>query len=240
VLHSSYNLILIDQPKALNFFSITRQLLRATRPMTLFIFSLAPLFAQPETQHVINAPWKLTPRVEITLHSRYRTRPTSQGLYQGRVGALLGLRANQRVTAIVGYYFTEEEESSRDWEGWNRLFGGAEHSIAKWKGKWAGRHLAEMFDAPRGLVYYRVRHRFGYEAPTRLGPYTNVEVFWDRQGWRSVRYQAGLRYRISPRTAWDFHYFHEPRRQDVGWWPRNMWGSTLEVRLGHIERHEKQ
>ncbi|MCW5966544.1 MAG: hypothetical protein KIT83_21075, partial [Bryobacterales bacterium] len=92
--------------------------------------------------------------------------------------------------------------------------------------------------APRGLVYYRVRHRAGWEAPSLVAPYANVEYFWDRDGWRSVRYQGGLRFRINPRTAWDFHYFHEPRRQDVGWWARNMWGTTLEVRLDNPEKHK--
>lgn len=181
-------------------------------------------------------PWRVKPNVEITLHSRFRTRPTSQGLYQGRAGALLGVKMNPRLTAIAGYYFSEEEGKSRDWEGWNRVFGGAEFGLGKWKGNWATRHLGEWFDAPRGVVYYRVRHRLGWEAPSRLAPYTNVEYFWDREGWRSVRLQGGVRYRIDPRTSWDFHYFHEPRRQDVGWWARNMWGTTLEIRLGELER----
>ncbi|MCW5963641.1 MAG: hypothetical protein KIT83_06360, partial [Bryobacterales bacterium] len=89
--------------------------------------------AQPETQHVVNAPWRLTPRTEITLHSRFRTRPTSQGLYQGRAGALLGVRLTPQLTAIAGYYFAEEE-SPQDWEGWNRFFGGVEHRLGRWKG----------------------------------------------------------------------------------------------------------
>lgn len=197
-----------------------------------------PLQAQPETQHLINMPWRINPRVEVFLHSRFRTRPASQGLYQGRLGTWVGVKANPRVTAIAGYYFAEEEEVARkrDWEGLNRYFGGAEHLIAKHKGTWMGRHLAERFYGPNGKAYFRVRHRVGWEAPTRLQPYTNVEVFWDRHAWRSVRYQAGLRYKVTPRTSWDFHYFHEPRRQDVGWWSRNMWGSTLEVRLDDIEK----
>jgi hypothetical protein len=210
--------------------------LRISIPLYLLLVVVTiPAFSQPETQHVINAPWRVHPKVELTLHGRFRTRPTSQGLYQGRVGALLGLKVTPTITPIIGYYHAEEENTSKDWEGWNRFFGGTEHTISRKKGVWAGRHLAELFDAPRGLVYFRVRHRIGYEAPTRLGPYTNVEIFWDRQGWRSVRYQGGLRYKITPRTAWDFHYFHEPRRQDVGWWARNMWGTTLEVRLGDME-----
>ncbi len=195
-----------------------------------------PAYAQPETQHVLNMPWRINPRVELTLHSRYRTRPTSQGLYQGRAGALLGVRLSPRVTTIAGYYFAEEEEKSSDWEGWNRVFGGVEHRIANWKGAWAGRHLAERFYAPRGLAYYRVRHRFGWESRSRVAPYSNIEVFWDRNAWRSIRLQGGLRYRFNARTSWDFHYFHEPRRQDVGWWARNMYGTTLEIRLDNPEQ----
>lgn len=172
--------------------------------------------------------------MEVTLHSRFRTRPTSKGLYQGRVGSWVGVKVAPKVAVVGGYYFTQEEDRP-DWESWNRGFGGLEHQLGKWKGVWMARHFAEWFDTPPSREnYYRVRHRVGWESRERIAPYANVEYFWDRQGWRSVRYQAGTRFRINPRTVWDFHYFHEPRRQDAGWWPRNMWGTTLEIRLGEL------
>ncbi len=226
MLQFSYNLVILHLPRTFSACALLA---------ALFFFWSQPLAAQVETQHVINAPWQINPRVDITLHGRLRTRPTSQGLYQVRAGALLGLRLSPRWKAIAGYYFSEVEET-KDWEGWNRTFGGVEHRLGTSKGTWSARHLAELFDAPRGLVYYRVRHRVGWESASRLAPYSNVEYFWDNQAWRSVRYQVGLRYKITPRTSWDFHYFHEPRRQDVGWWSRNMWGTTLEVRLDDPEK----
>lgn len=207
-----------------------------------FLFFLPQLRAQPETQHLVNVPWKVNPKLELTLHTRYRTRPTIQGLYQGRVGAWAGYRIAPKLVLVGGYYYTKLEDDFKppgraklDWEALNRGFGGVEHQIANWNGIWSGRHFAEWFDVPDGKSdYYRVRHRIGWETRRTVAPYANYEYLWDKNGWRSSRYQAGLRFRLHPRAVWDFHYFREPRRQDTGWWPRNMWGTTLEVRVGKL------
>ena len=68
-----------------------------------------------------------------------------------------------------------------------------------------------------------------------MAPYANIEFLWDRDGWRSTRWQAGTSWRISARTTVDAHYFYEPRRTDVGPASRHMWGTTLQVRLGKLK-----
>lgn len=203
--------------------------------IAIFFIGLFPVqaSAQTETQHVLNAPWQVAPKLRVTLHTRYRSRPGSHGLYQGRVGTWADYRVHRRVTVTGGYLFTKLEKPV-DWESWNRLYGGVEHELARWKGVWSARHLAEWFDPSGAQNFYRVRHRVGWVAPTRIAPYVNVEYFWDEDGWRSSRYQAGTRFPINERVSWDVHYFHEPRRADTGWWPRNMWGTTLEVKLGAV------
>jgi hypothetical protein len=203
--------------------------------MALFAFvTQAP--AQAETQHVFNFPWQVSPTVELTLHARMRTRPSDVGLYQGRGGMLLRKSVHSNVGLVAGYYFSEQEESLvEDWEAWNRYFGGFDHRLFRWRGSWDARHFAEFFDAPGDKNYYRVRHRAGWTAPTRVAPYANIEFFWDRDGWRSTRWQAGTAWRLSARTTVDAHYFYEPRRTDVGPAPRHMWGTTLQVRLGKLK-----
>lgn len=202
--------------------------------LTLLYVSQAP--AQAETQHVFNFPWQVSPTVDLTLHARVRTRPGDVGLYQGRAGMLLRKAVHSRVGLVAGYYFAEQEESLvEDWEAWNRYFGGFDHRLFRWKGNWDARHFAEFFDAPGDANYYRVRHRAGWTAPTRVAPYANIEFFWDRDGWRSTRWQVGTAWRISARTTVDTHYFFEPRRADVGPAPRHMWGTTLQVRLGKLK-----
>ncbi|MDZ7638606.1 MAG: DUF2490 domain-containing protein [Bryobacterales bacterium] len=193
-----------------------------------------PVFlrAQVETQHVFNFPWQVGEATEITLHGRFRTRPGGEGIYQGRTGAILQHDVGSHVGLIAGYYFAEQESGLADSEAWNRYFGGFDHKLFRWKGSWQARHVAEFFDAPGAVNYYRVRHRAGWAAPTRVAPFLNAEFLWDRSGWRSTRWQAGTAWRISPRVSVDVHYFYEPRRLDVGPAPRHMWGTTLRIPIG--------
>lgn len=190
--------------------------------------------AQVETQNVFSFPWQVRERTEITFVGRLRARPGDEGFYQVRAGAILQQDVGSRVGLLAGYYFAERENGAEDWEGSNRYFAGFSHKLLEWKGSWEARHLSEFFDVPGADNYYRVRHRAGWEAPTRVAPFANVEVFWDREGWRNTRWQGGVEWRISPRVSVDAHYFYEPRRLDLGAAPRHMWGTTLRIPIGKI------
>ncbi|MCL4782230.1 MAG: hypothetical protein KJZ70_04275 [Bryobacterales bacterium] len=198
----------------------------------LLILVLIPTsMAQVETQNVFSFPWQAGERTEITFVGRMRTKPGDEGFYQARVGAVLQQDVSTRIGLIGGYYFAEREDEA-DWEGSSRFFGGFAHKLFEWKGTWQARHLAEYYEVPGAGNYYRVRHRGGWEAPSRVAPFANAEVFWDREGWRSTRWQGGVAWRISPRFTVDAHYFYEPRRSDVGKAPRHMWGTTLRIPIG--------
>lgn len=157
-----------------------------------------------------------------------------QGLYQARGGAILRGNIGRGTRLIGGYYFSEEEESTEDWEAWSRYFGGFDHTLFEWRGDWKAQHVAEFFDVPGAGNYYRVRHRSGWNARSRVAPYANVEVLWDHDGWRSTRFQAGTAWQLTTRATVDAHYFYEPRRLDVGAAPRHMWGTTLQYRIGRL------
>jgi hypothetical protein len=190
--------------------------------------------AQVETQNAFNFPWQAGKHTELTLHGRFRTRPGLLGSYQARTGVILRQEAAPRVGLIAGYYFADQENDEAQWKAWHRYFAGFDYKIAEWKGSWETRHLAEHFDVPGAGNYYRVRHRGGWTAPTRVAPFANVEYFWDREGWRSTRWQGGVGWHISPRVWVDAHYFYEPRRGDVGLDARHMWGTTLRIPIGKI------
>lgn len=201
----------------------------------LLLLALPPTgVAQTETQNIFSFPWQAGKNTEITFVGRLRTRPGDEGFYQVRAGAILQQDAGSRVGLIAGYYFAERENDAEDWEGSSRYFAGFSHKLFEWKGSWEARHLSEFFDVPGAGNYYRVRHRGGWAAPTRVAPFANVEVFWDQMGWRSTRWQGGVAWRISRRVSVDAHYFYEPRRLDVGLKPRHMWGTTLRIPLGNI------
>ncbi|MCC7341671.1 MAG: DUF2490 domain-containing protein [Bryobacterales bacterium] len=190
--------------------------------------------AQVETQNVFNFPWQVGESTEITFTGRLRTAPGRKGFYQTRAGAVLEQNVSSRIGLIAGYYFADRENDVSDWEGSHRYFAGFSHKLFSWKGSWEARHLSEYFDVPGAGNDYRVRHRGGWKAPTRVAPFANVEVFWDREGWRNTRWQGGVAWRISPRVSVDAHYFYEPRRSDVGAAPRHMWGTTLRIPIGEI------
>lgn len=199
------------------------------------LLALAPrVIAQVEVQNSFLFPWRVGKSTELTLQGRIRSRPGDTGFYQTRVGAILQQDAGSRIGLIAGYYFAEREGDNADWESSSRYFAGFSHKLLDWKGSWKARHLSEYYSIPGAGNYYRVRHRGGWEAPTRVAPFVNVEVFWDREGWRSTRGQGGIAWRISPRFTVDAHYFYEPRRTDLGARPRHMLGTTLRIPIGGI------
>lgn len=176
----------------------------------------APLRAQTETQHAFDASLRLRPRLDLVLHSRIRTQPGSLGLYQVRAGPILEYSA-AGLKWIGGYYYARQENSDEDFIGGHRYFGGAEGRLWN-RGRISGdlRILAERFapDRARDFARYRVRTRLsGRKA---VAPYGSVEVFFDAGGWRSTRYAAGVRAGNGSRISFDFGYFAEPRRRDVG------------------------
>jgi hypothetical protein len=184
-----------------------------------------------ETQHLFEASGPLGRRGDVTLHSRFRTRPNSLGFYQGRVGPILSVKVWKQVSLIAGYYYQQQQsEADGEFSPGHRLFGGAELDV------WASRTveldtrvLAERFALEDTPNYNRYRWRFRAGARGRFAPYTSNEVFWDADGWRGNRISGGVRW--SFRKAWqvDFGYFYEHRRDDVGA-NRQMWITGLHWR----------
>lgn len=91
------------------------------------------------------------------------------------------------------------------------------------------RALAERFDLSQGSDYNR--YRFRVSGKQKIAPYGSVENFVDAEGWRSTRYAAGLRVGNGARVAFDFGYFLEPRRADVGK-TRHMFMTGVHWRFG--------
>jgi hypothetical protein len=152
----------------------------------------------------------------VVLHGRLRTRPGSLGLYQARFGPLFEYSGPKGLKWIGGYYYTQQENSDADFIGGHRYFGGAEIRIVETgSARVETRDLAERFEqAGKSFARYRLRARVS--GLSRVAPYASVENFLDANGWRSARFAAGLRMRNGARIAFDFGYFVEPRRADIG------------------------
>jgi hypothetical protein len=196
----------------------------------LLTSSLAAQNYRTETQHAVEASRPLGERWQLTIHSRLRTQPGGLGLYQFRAGPILEYAITPRVSGLGGYYFSKQQRVERDVVGTHRPFGGVKWTAVKLRHYEVElRSLVERFLTERD--YTRYRNRVRWSATTRWAPYANVESFADRGGVRSTRYSVGLRWSTpGKRLDWDFGYFGEPRRRDLGP-PRHMFLTTIHVRL---------
>jgi len=181
------------------------------------ILTLVPqAAAQTETQHGFDSGFRIRPRLDLVLHGRIRTRPGALGLYQARFGPVFEYSGRRGLKWIGGYYYTQQENSDDDFIGGHRYFGGAEARVMETGAfRLEMRALAERFEQARNS-FARYRFRVRVSGLSRVAPYAGVENFLDANGWRSARYAAGLRVRNGARIAFDFGYFVEPRRADVG------------------------
>lgn len=173
--------------------------------------------AQTETQHAFDGTLRLNRHLDLVLHSRIRTQPTTLGFYQVRAGPILEYAVASNFDLIGGYYYARQENSDEDFIGGHRWFGGGEAGL--WthkKAKLDLRALAERFQLERGNDYSRYRFRLRISGRRSSAPYGSVENFLDARGWRSTRYAAGLRIGNGSPFSFDLGYFFEPRRADVG------------------------
>jgi hypothetical protein len=186
-----------------------------------------------ETQHLFETTAPLGKRVDLLVHSRFRTRPDSLGFYQGRFGPIFTIKAWDQVSLIGGYYWQQQQaRADGEFTAGHRVFGGAEWDA--WSGRKAEldtRGLIERFSLKETLDFNRYRWRLRLGGKGRVAPYVSNEIFWDRQGWRSNRISGGVRWSVGRGWQADFGYFYEHRRfQFLG--NRQMWITGLHWRPG--------
>jgi hypothetical protein len=169
-----------------------------------------------ETQHAFDTTLSLGPRWEMMLHSRLRTEPRGDGLYQVRGGPIFEYSANNRIALLGGYYFTRQQWAG-EWSTTHRYFGGAEATAVSARRIDADvRVIAERFAPASSAGFARYRERVRVSGKGRIAPYASVEWFQDRQGFRGVRYSGGLRVRGGRGISVDAGYFFEARHLAKG------------------------
>jgi hypothetical protein len=189
--------------------------------------------ADLETQHVFDFDLRLTPRLELTLHSRVRTQPRGLDFYQARAGPVLYWSAASRVTLIGGYYYAQQERmADRDFIAGHRFFGGGEVRVAGTRRVALGqRVLAERFLSAYSPDFTRYRARTQLTAAARVQPYLGHEIFFDAKGWRSGRTSSGVRWSPGRNVRVDLGYIYEHRRQDIGR-DRHLWVTSVGYEWG--------
>jgi hypothetical protein len=169
-----------------------------------------------ETQHGFDTTFQPRSRWEVTLHGRIRTQPRGSGLYQARGGPIVEYEVNRRVGILGGYFFSRQEAAG-GWLSTHRPFGGVEATaFSRRRFDADARVMAERFMPQEGRDFARYRERIRARAKGPAAPYASVEWFQDRQGLRSIRYAAGLRFRPRDRVTVDVGYFYERRPERLG------------------------
>lgn len=191
--------------------------------LRLVLFTTAAVFAwdgtlsgaEPWSWHSVDFTVQKTPRWELALHTRLRTRKGE--LQQSRSGAIARWKTQRQVSLIGGYYFGKEEDTREEWQQSHRLFGGAEAGIYSKGGvSVAARGLVERFSAPARRDFTRFRGRIRLTTESRVGPYLGTEWFFDTKGYLAGRYSAGLRWRWSSWSSVEAGYMYDARNPVLG------------------------
>lgn len=166
--------------------------------------------AEVQTQHIVDSSVKTGP-VEPLFHLRVRTTPQGGGVSQVRLGPIFNFDLNDRATVITGYYYTRAKEEG-DWSTTHRSFGGMEGVLWDRLFEVDARSLLEWHSLINGPDFTRFRNRVRITPPGKPGRYIGIEVFVDGEGWRSIRYSAGVRRKIAENFEVDIGYFYENGR----------------------------
>jgi hypothetical protein len=183
--------------------------------------------AEVQTQHVLDSSMTIG-RLEPLWHFRVRTTPEGGGVSQIRTGPIFKFDVHDRVTLIVGYYYTRAKEEGF-WSTTHRSFGGVEGVLWNRKFEIDGRSMVEQHAVLSGPDSTRFRNRIRITPPGNTAPYAGAEVFLDADGLRSVRYSAGLRKKVTGNLSLDIGYFYEDAKSPAVT-SRHMIGTTLRWR----------
>lgn len=182
----------------------------------LFGAALAARAQTLETQHGFDTTFHPRSRWEIMLHGRIRTQPRGSGVYQVRGGPLVEYELTRRVGVLGGYFFSSQEAGG-GWSSTHRPFGGVEATaLSRRRYNIDVRVMAERFMPQGGRDFARYRERVRARAKWPAAPYASVEWFQDRQGLRSIRYAAGMRFRLRDSVTLDAGCFFERRPERLG------------------------
>ena len=161
-------------------------------------------------------------RLEVDLHTRFRTSQHMTNFQQGRSGAVVRWSAHRRFTPVGGYYFGQQEDGLDEWTNFHRIFGGGEAPLyANKRVRLASRTLVERFIAPPNTQFNRYRQRLRLSGNGKVAPYLSSEWFFDAKGYLSGRHGGGIRWKSSSWSWVELGYLYDDRSIRLGP-PRHM------------------
>jgi hypothetical protein len=181
----------------------------------------AALFALPAdaatelfSWHTFDVRAMAVGKLEITVHSRLRTRHEASHLDQVRGGPLVRWAATKRLTLLGGFYHQPTQVSKDHWFKGQRLIAGVESPLYHRPGHAvAGRFLAEHFAGTGRPDYTRYRASLRWTVGRgRVRPFVQNETFAAWPGFHSSRQSGGASIRLSEEMSMDVSYLYDIRR----------------------------
>ena len=118
---------------------------------------------------------------------------------------------------IAGYYYGKEEDSTEEWRNFHRLFTGVEVPVYRTPALTVDtRGVVERFFVVDSPQFSRYRHRVRLRSGGKVGAYVSNEWFFDRDGYLSGRYGAGVRWRLAETDWLEIGYLYDARRRTIG------------------------
>lgn len=183
----------------------------------LFVAAAALCAEEVWTLHGFDFGLIRTKRIEVDLHTRFRTNEHMTNFQQGRSGAVVRWNAVRRFTAIGGYYFGQQEDGLDEWARFHRLFGGGEALVYRnERVRLTSRTLVERFVAAPVADFNRYRQRMRLSVDGKVGPYLSSEWFFDAEGYLSARHGGGVRWKWASWSWVEFGYLYDDRSPRLG------------------------
>jgi hypothetical protein len=148
-------------------------------------------------------------KLELTLHSQFRTRSRFHQLSQFRFGPIAHYAVHPNVRLVAGYYYRNDADAVVDWRDSHRVFFGMENPFRGEHWNVTSRTYLERYFGANSAPYNRFRHRLMIGVGTRTQPYGAVEYFLVAQGLQAIRYIAGVQRRMRQGVRFDVAYYYD-------------------------------
>lgn len=172
-------------------------------------------------------------KLQVTLHSRIRTRDHFTQIQQVRGGPVVRLGLKPGFALLGGYYYQPGQNAVREWGHGHRVFGGFEVATKLRAVVISTRVIAErhQFSHSPGYGRYRTPTRFLWER-RGVAPFYQVELLAVKQGFHSFRNMGGVRWQVSPRVTAELSYCYDIRR--------TVWGGDRQAIVTSLRFHKAE
>lgn len=153
-------------------------------------------------------------RLEVTLHTRARTRHELRSYDLSQVGPLVRWAATDRVALVGSFYFRPQRTHPGVWIWGRRSFFGVEAPILKKPGNTVtSRVLVDRLIGTGRPDHNRYRALVRWTIGRGLvRPFVQHETLAARTGFHSTRQSGGLTVQISEQLSMDASYVYDTRR----------------------------